>query len=62
MFVPVEHMTEDVPCHFIPLDGETVDSLLAKGDRAQLASALSAWLKETIARLESVLENQIGEV
>jgi len=54
MFVPEKHRTEDIPCHFIPLNGgETVESLMSHGDQARLVLALEQWLRMTIARLEA---------
>ncbi len=53
-FVPEESRTEDVPCHFIPLDetGMTVGRLLRAGDNKQLELALANWLRQTIRKLD----------
>ena len=53
-FVPEESRTEDVPCHFIPLDesGVTVSKLLKAGELIELEAALRSWLRNTIASLE----------
>lgn len=53
-FVPEESRTEDVPCHFIPLDeaGTSVSKLLRAGDLSALETALRSWLRNTIAGLE----------
>lgn len=52
-FVPESARTEDVPCYHIDLgNGETIASLMAKGDRDVLLSALENWLRVTIAELE----------
>ena len=57
MFVPESRRTEDIPCHFIVLNsGETVQSLLARGDRAALVLALEEWLRLTIALLEAQMQ------
>lgn len=52
-FVPQASRTEDIPCHFIPLDeqGRTVADLLQSGDNHELESVLANWLRQTIARL-----------
>ncbi len=53
-FVPEASRTEDVPCHFIPLDeaGHTVSGLLKRSSKKELQTALMGWLKTTIAKLE----------
>lgn len=53
-FVPEESRTEDVPCHFIPLNesGTTVSQLLKAGDLSELETALRSWLRNAIAGLE----------
>ncbi len=53
-FVPEGSRTEDIPCHFIPLNdkGTTVAKLLKNGSREDLEAALKAWLRATIAKLE----------
>ncbi len=52
VFVPLEHLDKDEPCHHILLNdrGDTVASL--RTDPYTLQTALLAWLKETVARLE----------
>jgi hypothetical protein len=54
-FVPAEFREENIPCHFIPLngEGETVDSLERHAHQPELEEALKNWLRATIARLES---------
>ena len=54
-FVPEQARTEDVPCHFIPLDdnGITAAQLLISGDNQRLELALQSWLRKTIARLDA---------
>jgi hypothetical protein len=57
-FVPAEFRgSNDDPCHKIPLNekGDTVESLSRQGDRETLQAAVLAWLKRTVARLESEL-------
>ncbi len=52
--VPEQGRTADVPCHEIEVgEGETIHSLLEKGDREQLVKLLEHWLRTTIARLEA---------
>lgn len=57
-FVPDDSRTEDLPCHFIRLDGEgtTVATLIKNDSREGLESVLKAWLRATIARLEKERE------
>lgn len=54
-FVPEESRTEEVPCHFIPLDeaGMTVSKLLKVGNLTELETALRSWLRNTITALET---------
>jgi hypothetical protein len=56
MFVPPEYQTEDIPCHYITINGETVVSLMESGDRARLVAGLEQWLKARIAELEKEQE------
>jgi hypothetical protein len=53
-FVPTEFREENIPCHFIPLngEGETVDSLERHAHQPELEEALKNWLRATIARME----------
>jgi hypothetical protein len=53
-FVPAEHRAEEIPCHFIPLNGlkQTVYSLEQAGKREEAEQALLAWLNQTIEQLE----------
>lgn len=53
-FVPDPARTEDIPCHYIPLDesGRTIASSLREGKTADLNAALQQWLKQAIAKLE----------
>lgn len=59
-FVPKEAQSEDVPCHFIPLDeqGRRIADLLKLRRPEQVESALKKWLERTIASLED--ETQIA--
>jgi len=55
--VPEERRDREMPCRHIPLDaqGNTVDSLDARGRREEAEEKLLAWLDQTIARLEKEL-------
>jgi hypothetical protein len=52
--VPGTYRTEELPCHFIPLNeaGDTVKSLESEGDRERLEQAVKTWLRTTIKRLK----------
>jgi hypothetical protein len=52
-FVPREHLDQEEPCHYIPLNSrrETVASLQHDPDRLQIA--LLGWLYTTLARLQT---------
>jgi hypothetical protein len=56
-FVPEDKLTEEFPCHFIPLNasGETIHSLIEKNDQRRMVITLEHWLRGTIARLEATL-------
>jgi len=53
-FVSPEHQTEEVPCHFIPLnsDGETIEDLALQGNQAKLEREVSGWLRARIKQIE----------
>ena len=53
-FVPDIFHTEDVPCHFIPLNthGETVYSMERQHDHGEMQEAVKIWLRATIEKLE----------
>jgi hypothetical protein len=53
-FVSPENRTEDVPCHFIPLntDGETIEDLELQDNQAKLEREVSAWLRAKIKQIE----------
>lgn len=52
--MPPDRRDPEMPCRHIPLDaqGNTVDSLDARGQREEAEEKLLAWLDQTIARLE----------
>ena len=47
-FVPSDKASEELPCHFIPLNekGETVESL--ETDQARLENAIKEWMRSKI--------------
>jgi hypothetical protein len=53
-FVSPQHRTEQVPCHFIPLnsDGETIEDLEQQDNQAKLEREVSAWLRARIKEIE----------
>lgn len=58
-FVSPEHRTEEVPCHFIPLntDGETIEVLEQQDNQAKLEREVKAWLR---ARIKEIEEERAG--
>jgi hypothetical protein len=54
-FVPDADRTQDVPCHFIPLDqsGATIDELEWKENQSRTEEFVKNWLRESIKRLEA---------
>ena len=54
-FVPADDRTQDVPCHFIPLDnsGLTIDELEWKEDQSVTEELVKDWLRTSIERLEA---------
>lgn len=58
--VPEQSLEENVPCHFIPLNGqgETIDSMERQYNQVELEEAVKNWLRATIKRLESERELQ----
>ena len=53
-FVSPENQTEEVPCHFMPLntDGETIEDLALQDNQAKLEREVSAWLRARIKQIE----------
>ena len=53
-FLPQGLGAKRIPCRYIPLNenGETVESFYRTGTQEELESAVEAWLKATIKRLE----------
>jgi hypothetical protein len=52
--VSPENKTQEVPCHFIPLnsDGETIQDLELEDNQANLEREISAWLRAKIKEIE----------
>lgn len=53
-FVSPEHQSEEVPCHFIPLNetGETIEDLEPEGNEAKLEREVKNWLRARIRQIE----------
>ncbi|HXG91046.1 MAG TPA: hypothetical protein VNN73_01595 [Blastocatellia bacterium] len=53
-FVPPWRQAENVPCHHIPLnaEGDTIETLEARGDQQALEEAMKNWLRRTIEKIE----------
>jgi hypothetical protein len=54
-FVPPEHRSEIVPCHFIPLDkeGDTIAELELEGNESRAQKLLTDWLRTQINKLQT---------
>lgn len=57
-FVPRDRRSEEIPCHFIPLNesGETLEQLDAEDDQRKLEEALKSWLQVKIKEIEAARE------
>ncbi|HYV12886.1 MAG TPA: hypothetical protein VE980_18430 [Pyrinomonadaceae bacterium] len=53
-FVSPENRTQEIPCHFIPLntDGDTIEDLELRDDQAKLERKVSEWLRTKIEEIE----------
>ena len=53
-FVSPEHQTEEVPCHFIPLnsDGATIQDLELGDNQTKIEREVTAWLRARIKQIE----------
>lgn len=53
-FVSPVHRTEEVPCHFIPLnsEGETIADLELQDNQAKLEREVGSWLRGRIKEIE----------
>jgi len=58
-FVTPEHQTEQVPCHYIPLnaDGETIEDLELQDNQAKLEREVGRWLRDRIKQIEEERAN-----
>ena len=54
-FVPGDRRSEEIPCHFIPLNesGETLEQLDAEDNQQKLEEALKTWLRAKIKEIEA---------
>jgi hypothetical protein len=54
-YVANEHHSDEVPCHFIPLNdaGETIEDLEAADNQAKLESTLKQWITAKIKQIEA---------
>ena len=54
-FVPGDKRSEQVPCHFIPLDesGETIDRLESENSQYRLERVLKTWLQAKITVIKA---------
>jgi hypothetical protein len=61
-FVPEQHMGEEVPCRFIPMDaqGQTLDSLYRTATKEETLKVVREWLSRTISELEIELRAKAG--
>lgn len=53
-FVSGEHLADEIPCHFIPLNdaGETIEDLEAQDNQAKLEATLKQWMRAKIKQIE----------
>lgn len=53
-FVDPEHRTEEVPCHYIPLNthGDTIEDLERRDNQSKLEREVSTWLRSKINEIE----------
>ena len=53
-FVGSEHLADEIPCHFIPLNeaGDTIEDLEAQGNQAKLEATLKQWMRSKINQIE----------
>jgi hypothetical protein len=59
-FVSPEHQSEEVPCHFIPLNetGETIETLEPEDNEAKLEREVKDWLRARIRQIEEERSKQ----
>ncbi len=53
-YIPANHMDKEEPCHYIPLNdrGDTVASLVERGDAEGARRELLNWLRRRVTELE----------
>jgi len=53
-FISGEHQSENIPCHFIPLNeaGETIEDLEAQDNQHKLEATLKKWMRTKINEIE----------
>lgn len=53
-FVSPENWTQEVPCHFIPLntDGDTIEELELQDNQTKIEREVSGWLRARIKEME----------
>ncbi|MCW5980664.1 MAG: hypothetical protein KIT09_21470 [Bryobacteraceae bacterium] len=63
-WVPEQHKSEALPCHFIPLNpsGDTVKSIEQKGSRERMEEEVKRWLRATIKKLKEEQASGLPEV
>ena len=54
-FVDSQDHSQNIPCHFIPLDGtgKTLDELELEGNEPRTVSAVKIWLRDKIGQIEA---------
>ena len=59
-FVNPEHRTEEVPCHYIPLnsDGDTIQDLEQRDNQAKLEREVGDWLRAKIKQIDEERREQ----
>jgi hypothetical protein len=59
-FVSPEHHSEEVPCHFIPLNeaGDTIEDLELGDNDAKLERKVEGWLRTKIGQIEEERSKQ----
>ena len=59
-FVNPEHRTEEVPCHYIPLnnDGDTIQDLEQHDNQAKLEREVGDWLRAKIKQIDEERREQ----
>ena len=63
-FVPGSRRSEEIPCHFIPLNesGETLEQLESEDNQEKLETALKVWLQTKIKEIEVMRQDTVKAV